>query len=139
MVNIESLSSLEAQRGKLVTEEFLRSAAERVGRRLNPRDAVAIMRDRCFAVIIEVPLLHASLEEIAESIQRDIASLVIERNARIDATASIGIAKVKRHYFNAGDVIRDAGVALSNARSEKPGTVMTFNRSMDPSEAAIAT
>ena len=138
MVNIDSLSSLEAVRGKLVAEEFLRSAAERVGRRLNPRDAVAVMRDGCFAVLVEVPLLHTSLEEIAESIQRDVMSLVVEQNARIDATSTVGIAKLKRNYFNAADVVRDAGIALRHAREANPGSVMIFNRAME-AEAAIAT
>lgn len=138
IVNIDALKLLEAQRGKLVADEFLRSAAERVGRRLNPRDAVALMRDQCFAVLIEVPLFQASLEEIAASMQRDVMSLVAELNAGIDATASIGIAKLKRHYFNASDIIRDAGIALNHAREAAPGSVVIFNRSMETPEAAIA-
>lgn len=138
MVNIESLATLESLRGRLVADEFLRSAAECVGRHLNPRDAVAVMRDRCFAVLIEVPLLQLSIEQIAESIQRDIAGIVVEQNLRIEPTSTIGVAKLKRHYFNAVDLIRDAGVALRYARESNPGSVVIFNRAMD-AETAIAT
>jgi Amt family ammonium transporter len=139
LVNIESLESIEALRGKSVAEEFLRSAAERAGRRLHPRDAVALMRDRCFAVLVEVPLIHMSMEQLAAVIQQDIVSLIVEQNARIDPSTSVGIAKVGRNYTTATDVIRDAGIALNRAREAGAGTVMAFNRSMEMIDAAIST
>jgi GGDEF domain-containing protein len=138
IVNVEALDSIEALRGKAVAEEFLRSAATRVGRRLNPRDAVAVMRDRCFAVLVEVPLLNTTMEEIARSMQRDIMNLVAEQDLVIDATISIGIARLSRSYAQASDVIRDAGVALRHARNTKHGSVVVYNRSMEIAEA-IAT
>jgi diguanylate cyclase (GGDEF)-like protein len=134
MVNIDALASIEMTRGKPAGDQILREAAERVGRRLNPRDAVALMRDQCFAVLVEVPLLHMAIEQIAAKIQADIAALVLEQNEPFDPTASIGIAKLSRNYFKATDVLRDAGLALGRAREAGPGTIMVFNRSMEPLE-----
>lgn len=139
MVHIESLESYEAVQGKQAAEQFLRAAAERIGSRLSPRDAVAVMRDRCFAVLVEVPLFQMPMESIAAAFQADIGGLVHEKDFRIDPTASIGIAKLSRNYFAATDVIRDAGIALRHAREEGAGSVKVFNRAMELADAAIAT
>jgi diguanylate cyclase (GGDEF)-like protein len=139
MVNVDSLEQLTASRGSQVADEFLRNAAERVGKRLNPRDAVALMRDRCFAILVEVPLLKSSMDEFAASVQAEILTLAVEQNARIDSTASVGIAKVRGNYAAASDAIRDAGLALKHAREAGAGTVMVFNRAMELADSAIAT
>lgn len=139
MVNVENMEQLEAVRGKHVADEFLREAADRVGKRLNPRDAVAVMRDRCFAILVEVPLVKSSMEEFAASVQAEIRELAMEQTARINPTSSVGIAKVRGSYAAGSDAIRDAGLALKNAREAGAGTVMVFNRAMELVDSVIAT
>lgn len=139
MVNIESLAELAAAKGAQVADEFLRTAADRIGKHLNPRDAVAVMRDQCFAILVEVPLVKSSMEEFAASVQTEIRALAAEQDAKIDAAASVGIAKVRGSYIAGSDAIRDAGLALRNAREAGAGTVMVFNRAMELADSAIAT
>ena len=62
---------------------------------------------------------------------REIVGLVVEQNAGIAATASIGIAKARGSYLKADEVIRDAGIALRSARESGAGTVMVFNIAME--------
>jgi GGDEF domain-containing protein len=138
MVNIEGIHSLQVLRGSKAADELVRSAATVVGRRLNPLDAVAVMRDRCFAVLVEMPLARMTMQDFAELIQHDVIGIVREQNPTLDAAVTIGIAKLGRSYSVAQDVIRDAGIALRHARDAQPGSIMAYNRSMEL-VAAIAT
>lgn len=54
-------------------------------------------------------------------------------------TASIGVSKITSGYVSAGDILRDAGLAMQCAEVEGPGSTVVFNRSMDQTFADIAT
>lgn len=139
-VDLDCYGSVATEKGKNAAEILVRGAAEKIGMKLAPRDAVALLGGGTIGVLLEAAYRRIQPQEFAAQVQSELRLLMAEVGQVVDATASIGIAKVSGNYIHANDILRDAGIAMHSAEVDGMGQIVAFNRSMDAvlPEAAIA-
>ena len=139
-VDLDCYDAVVAEKGKNAADILVRGSAEKIGMKLAPRDAVAVLGGGTIGVLLEAAYRNIQPQEFAAQIQSELRLLMAEVGQVVDATASIGIAKVSGNYIHANDILRDAGIAMHSAEADGIGQIVAFNRSMDTfvPDAAIA-
>ncbi|MEO5588920.1 MAG: diguanylate cyclase [Gemmatimonadaceae bacterium] len=137
MVKLDDYNAVLARGGAKAADEMVRVAAENIGMELAPRDAVAILRAGHVGVLLEITQLRGSSLTAAQRIGQVLSRMPVGTGSP-GMTASIGISKITGGYLAAGDVLRDAGLAMQCAEAEGPGSTVVFNRSMDQTLADVA-
>jgi diguanylate cyclase (GGDEF)-like protein len=140
-VDLECYGSVVTMGGKQAADALVRASAEKIGMKLAPRDAVAILTGGTIGVLLESAYRRVSPQEFALSLQSELRSVTADGVPVTETTVSVGIAKVSGNYIVAEEILRDAGIAMHSAEADGTGQIVAFNRAMDLTyaESAIAT
>lgn len=115
--------------GHLVGDQLLTVVAERLSATLRTSDTAARFGGDEFAVL----LVDAEPDEVlavAARLQERIAEPVVLGRHEVSVTASAGIATSESGYVDVEDVLRDADIAMYDAKSAGRGGASVFDRRM---------
>lgn len=115
--------------GHLVGDQLLIVVAERLRAQLRSVDTAARFGGDEFAVLLTDPLPDELLT-IARRIQASIADPVLLAGHDVTVTASAGIATSATGYTDPEDVLRDADIAMYEAKVAERGSASMFDGEM---------
>ncbi len=115
--------------GHLMGDELLRVIGDRLRDGLRAVDTAARFGGDEFAVLL-YGLQDDAVLTIVERIQEKIALPVQLAGQEVSVTASIGVASSGTNYTDAEDVLRDADIAMYNAKETERGTASVFDPAM---------
>ena len=115
--------------GHLMGDELLRIVGERLREDLRSVDTAARFGGDEFALLLTDPVPD-DLLVVARRIQDRISAPVLLGEQEVSVTASIGIAASETPYAGAEDVLRDADIAMYQAKESERGTACLFDPKM---------
>ncbi|MFZ1813318.1 MAG: EAL domain-containing protein [Rhizobiaceae bacterium] len=115
-VNIDHFSELNARLGFGVGDTILLTAARRLGRLLRDGDSLARVAGDQFTFILVSDTSPDKIAAFADSIRRTLKAPVQFAGEEITLTASIGIASWTSEHGAAADLLRDAELAMLQAK-----------------------
>ncbi len=116
--------------GHLVGDHLLVAVGRRIGDGMRPSDTVARLGGDEFGVLLEEVRSPSEAARIAERIQEDLARSFHVDGHEIFVRASIGIAVRSERYERPEQVLRDADVAMYQAKTRGKGGYEIFDASM---------
>ena len=115
--------------GHLVGDQLLMVVAERLRGELREVDIAARFGGDEFALLLTDPVPDEVLA-IARRIQECIAAPVMLAGHEVSITASVGIATSSTGYADAEEVLRDADIAMYDAKTSERGSASVFDPQM---------
>ena len=133
-LDLDSFKLINDSLGHMVGDELLRVVADRLRADLRSVDTAARFGGDEFAVLLSDPD-PAEVLIIARRIQEAIAAPVRLGGHEVSVTASVGIAISQTGYTDPTDVLRDADIAMYDAKGRERGSASVF----DPAMHVLAT
>ena len=116
--------------GHFAGNELLREVGRRLLQCLRPDDLVARLGGDEFAVLLRDPCNSDDGLRLAERMLAALAAPVLIFGNEIVPSASVGITFSDMSYRTVDELLRDADLAMYEAKSAGRGRVVTFNRTM---------
>ncbi len=116
--------------GHFAGNELLREVGRRLLQCLRPNDLVARLGGDEFAVLLRDPCGSDDGLRLAERMLAELARPVLIFGNEIVPSASVGITFSDMSYRSVDELLRDADLAMYEAKSAGRGRVVTFNRTM---------
>jgi diguanylate cyclase (GGDEF) domain len=129
-IDLDRFRSVTASLGRHAGDQLLSAVASRIGGLLATRDAIACLGGDEFAILIEEPAGTGPAGDFAERMQRELINGFNISGTVVYTTASIGIARVASSYKSAEDVLRDAEIAMFEAKVRGRARTEIFHPSM---------
>ncbi|HIK38754.1 MAG TPA: EAL domain-containing protein [Geminocystis sp. M7585_C2015_104] len=129
-VDLDRFKWINDTLGHMVGDRFLQEIGSLISQCLGEEDTLARFSGDEFAILLEN--LNDDNEAIitAESILSQFARPLVVENHNIFSSASIGIVMGNKDYDNAGEVIRDAEIAMYRAKALGKGRYTIFTPEM---------
>ena len=115
-INIDHFRDLNTRLGFGVGDTILLTVARRLGRLLRAGDSLARLDGDQFALLLLSETAPDRIASFADSIRKTLSSPLQFAGEEFELTASIGIATLTNEHTSAADVMRDAELAMLNAR-----------------------
>lgn len=115
--------------GHLAGDRLLVIIGQRIADCLNPTAAIARLGGDEFAILVELPDFH-QLSTIAEQLQQHIKVSIQLESHEVFTTASIGIALSSCSYKQPEEMLRDADIALYQAKQQGGDCYTVFNQTL---------
>jgi diguanylate cyclase (GGDEF)-like protein len=116
--------------GHLIGDLLLVGVAERIKAALREADTAARFGGDEFAILLQDVADLDAVGRVVDRVQRNLAVPYELDGHRVVVTASIGIAASPTGYDDAENVLRDADIAMYQAKSVGRGSSATFDRAM---------
>ena len=136
-LDLDGFKLINDSLGHLMGDELLRTVGARLGSDLRSVDTAARFGGDEFAVLL-FDLKHEAVLSIVERIQERIAAPVVLDGHEVSVTASVGVATSETGYTEAEDVLRDADIAMYQAKDAERGTASVFDPAMHTRDRAPA-
>ncbi|MGW6129923.1 EAL domain-containing protein [Cellulomonas sp. NPDC055163] len=115
--------------GHLMGDQLLLAVAERLRTQVRAVDTAARFGGDEFAVLLSEPEPDELLA-IAQRIQERISAPVELAGHEVEVTASVGVATSSGEYTDPEDVLRDADIAMYDAKGSERGSASVFDPTM---------
>ena len=122
--------------GHLAGDRLLVAMGRRLESILRPGDTVARLGGDEFAILVDVAGANDTAT-LAERIHRELAVPFDIDGHEVLATVSVGIAEVEGDYDRPEDLLRDADIAMYQAKTEGRGGFKVFDQHMHTRAAAL--
>ncbi len=129
-VDIDDFKTVNDTLGHTVGDQLLIAVAERLCTCVRPSDTVARFGGDEFAVLLDRLDGPEDVVVVAERIISALAQRVPAGGEAVSVGASVGIATSRPESMRAGELIRDADVAMYDAKQRGKGRWARFERSM---------
>ena len=129
-VDIDDFKTVNDTLGHTVGDQLLIAVAERLCTCVRPSDTVARFGGDEFAVLLDRLDGPEDVVVVAERIIAALAQRVPAGGEAVSVGASVGIATNRPESMRAGELIRDADVAMYDAKQRGKGRWARFERSM---------
>src|SRR3954447_1008407 len=129
-VDIDDFKTVNDTLGHTVGDQLLVAVAERLCSCVRPSDTVARFGGDEFAVLLDRLDGPEDVVVVAERILAALAQRVPAGDEAVSVGASVGIATNHAEASRAGELIRDADVAMYEAKQQGKGRWARFERSM---------
>jgi diguanylate cyclase (GGDEF)-like protein len=130
-IDLDNFKDINDTFGHAVGDELLREVAARLSGALRDSDTVGRLGGDEFVVLVEGDSLDAGPELIAErtlDVLRESFVLGVAERFQCSVSASVGVASGDR--ASAGDLLRDADVALYQAKAQGKSCYVVFQAAM---------
>jgi diguanylate cyclase (GGDEF)-like protein/PAS domain S-box-containing protein len=128
-LDLDGFKLINDSLGHLMGDELLRVIGERLREDLRSVDTAARFGGDEFALLLTDPVPD-DLLVVARRIQDRVSAPVLLGEQEVSITASIGIAASETPYACAEDVLRDADIAMYQAKESERGTACLFDPGM---------
>ena len=135
-LDIDRFKAINDGYGHDAGDELLQAVAARLRSVLSPGDTVARFGGDEFAVLCEEVSDRAGAEAVAEHIEKAMATPFAVRGQELTVTATVGVAVSRLAAMRPDQLLRDAEVALEQARQRAPGSHVFYEESMRVEVAA---
>ncbi|MGA2107147.1 MAG: EAL domain-containing protein [Syntrophorhabdales bacterium] len=119
--------------GHVMGDELLAEAARRIGRLIRPSDTLARWGGDEFVILVEDVKDVECTTLIAKRIQGLFRTPFMLDGREVFSTVSIGIVVSTAEYERPEELVRDADIAMYQAKSEERGSCVMFDPSMHKS------
>jgi diguanylate cyclase (GGDEF)-like protein len=116
--------------GHLVGDHLLVAVGERIASSLRPGDTVARLGGDEFAVLLEGMREPGDALQVADRIQKSLARSVVIDGHEMFVTTSIGIAVQSERYHKPEQILRDADIAMYQAKLKGKACSELFDAAM---------
>jgi diguanylate cyclase (GGDEF)-like protein len=137
MLDLDRFKFVTASLGRAAGDQLLEAVVLRISERLSERDTVARIGGDEFAVLLEEPWYSGTAMDAAEVIQRTLIHGFPMGGSIVYATASIGIAPFSSSYQRGEDVLRDAEIAMYDAKASGGARAQIFHHAMRAKALAL--
>ncbi len=130
-VNLDRFHVINDSMGHSAGDELLRAIAVRLHETVPPHALAARLGSDEFVLLLpsQGPVVREAVA-IAEDLLDALRNPFVIRDREIYSTASIGIVKIDEGYADAEAVLRDADIALENAKRSGRSRYAIFDRAM---------
>jgi diguanylate cyclase (GGDEF)-like protein len=129
-VDVDDFKNVNDTLGHTVGDQLLVAVAERLCQCVRPTDTVARFGGDEFAILLDRLDGPEDVVVVAERILGALADRVPAGDEAVSVGASVGIATNHSKAMSAGELIRDADVAMYDAKQRGKGRWARFERSM---------
>ncbi|NEQ35057.1 MAG: EAL domain-containing protein [Okeania sp. SIO3I5] len=129
-INLDRFKIINESHGHSMGDKLLIEIAQRIKTCLRPGDTVARIGSDEFVILLEKIDDREDAIGSATLIQEAIARPLELDGDKLSITASIGIVISSDDYKWAGDLVRDANIAMDQAKVQNPGSYLVFTSSM---------
>ncbi len=116
--------------GHAVGDAMLKAIAERLEACIRPSDSVARLGGDEFVVLLECVTRTVEVTRVARRIKEAFAYPLKVEGHELHTSASIGIVASTTSYKGAGEVLRDADIAMYRAKAQGRGSYQLFSAVM---------
>ncbi len=125
-IDIDHFKVVNDSLGHLVGDELLWAIGARLKGSLRPADTLARFGGDEFAILMDVRAHDDAAHKLAERVQRSLQQAFRIEGHEVHMTASIGIVGDIASYEHAEDLLRDADLAMYEAKSMGKSRFQTF-------------
>ncbi|NER03166.1 MAG: EAL domain-containing protein [Okeania sp. SIO3C4] len=129
-INLDRFKIINESHGHSMGDQILVEIAKRIQTCLRLIDTVARIGSDEFVILLETVHDRGDAVGLATLIQTAIAQPIELDAQRLFITASIGIVISSDDYQWAGDLLRDANIAMARAKAQNQGGYLLFTSSM---------
>ena len=129
-IDLDRFKVINDSLGHMVGDQLLIETARRLQQHLRPSDLVARLGGDEFLILLEDFKATEDVVRVAERILEDGRTSILVNEHRIFMSVSIGIVLDTHQYGQAGDLIRDADIAMYRAKSERSNSYKFFDAEM---------
>lgn len=122
--------------GHMVGDQLLIAVGERLLKSVRPEDTVARLGGDEFAVILEDVLGRDHAEQITTRLQKELMVPMSIQGQEVFTAASVGIALSSTEYERPEDMVRDADIAMYQAKAKGKTHCEVFDAGMYKSTVA---
>ena len=129
-VDVNRFKAINSSLGRIIGDRLLIAIAQRLQTSLRAQDLIARMGNDEFVILLS-NIEHLNYAtNVAERIYRELAIPFNLGGYEVFIEASIGIAVGNKEYSNPENVLRDAELAVSDAKRQSKSPYQIFNQSM---------
>lgn len=130
LIDFDRFKEINDTLGHDAGDALLKEAAERLKTVTRPCDTVARFSGDEFAVIIVEPLRLEHVSRLAEAMTATLRQPIIYLGRSIASEASIGVAAFPDHDASPSDLLKDADIALYEAKAQGRNRVVTYTATL---------
>ncbi|QXC62112.1 bifunctional diguanylate cyclase/phosphodiesterase [Aquihabitans sp. G128] len=129
-VDLDRFKYVNDTHGHEVGDRLMRAVADRLKKVTRPEDRLIRFGGDEFVLLLPCLNGSAAAEKVAQEAIRVIEQPFTVGDESLRISASVGVALAEHRGVKPEDVLRDADVAMYQAKASGPGQVVTFDRSM---------
>jgi diguanylate cyclase (GGDEF)-like protein/PAS domain S-box-containing protein len=129
-IDLDSFKVINDSLGHTIGDQLLKAVARRLEGCLRSTDTVARMGGDEFTLLLDDLTSTSDAIELAERVQEELAAPFDLSGYQVFTTASIGIALSASGYNNAEDLLRDADIAMYEAKGQGKARYALFDTRM---------
>lgn len=129
-IDLDRFKYVNDSLGHLIGDQLLKGIAERLGECMRPSDIVARLGGDEFTILVEGKYDDAEVTRIAERIQKKFSMPFDLRGHEVFSSASIGILHASEKHLSSEDMMRDADIAMYQAKRAGKARHEVFDEEM---------
>ncbi len=131
LLDLDHFNTINDSLGPLAGDQVLRVTAQRLQQTRQPGDTVARIASDEFAVLVSDASDTKAALAVAQRVAAALAApITLSRGETIVLTISCGISLSDSGYTNAGDMLRDASLAMVRAKAAGRNRIEMFDRAL---------
>lgn len=137
VVDLDRFKNMNDSLGFSAGDQMLIATTSRIRQLAGPDDTLARLAGDRFGLIADLNSPERSIEELTDSIRSHVSDVVQIEARDVSLTASIGVAAFRADAANAETLLKDAEIALYEAKRNGKSKAMVFNPSMSDDRSAL--
>ena len=129
-LDLDGFKTVNDSLGHNVGDDLLKIVSKRLLKCVREHDTVARIGGDEFTILLEKTQGISQITSIAERIKESISKPIILSGQEVFVNVSIGIATSELRYTNPNDMLRDADVAMYQAKARGKGCYVLFDENM---------
>ena len=129
-LDLDGFGAINDAYGTRTGDEAIKSVAASLSGTVRAGDTVARVGSDEFGIaLVDMGTLH-DVDSVLDKFERSLARPMTALGTELRVSASMGIATSPRDGSDAGELLKKAGIALSNARRKGPGARVTYSAAL---------
>ena len=129
-IDLDNFKTINDSLGHAIGDRLLIEVSQRMASKVRASDTIARLGGDEFTILLEEIHQSSDALEIAERIRKDLLLPVMVEGHEVFTSASIGIVTSDIDYFDPQDMLRDADIAMYQAKTEGRAQHVVFELQM---------